>query len=168
MKWVMLEKRLKTRMLIQRIVMITLIIGLTACAIVGNILFTNSKEVVVHGVPDTPFTWEEVKYNYDYLNPFIFGAFGAVLATLFFIFHLIYCKYRIVELGRDVIIVYRGLIIDRLYVNGEKAGTKSGFSLNPVITAELSDGIVIYVSFVQKINSIAYVSFSTNTSAIYI
>ena len=168
MKWVMIQKRLKYKILIQRIVMIVLIIGLTVCAIVNNNLFTNSKEVIVHSIEGTSFTWEEVNYNYDYVSPFIYGVFGAVLTTFFFICHLIYCKFRVVDFGSDVIIAYRGLFFTTLYVNGEKAGTKWRYSFNPVISAELSDGDVIRVSFVEYIDSIAFVSFSTTTSDMYI
>lgn len=161
LKWEERDKKIRRKILICRIILASLIILSIVSLILHISLYKNSKEVIRYGIN---LIFERTVYNYDYVTPISISAVSILFSSLFFIVHLIFCRYITSSMGPDVITAYRGLCVRVLYHNGEKVGVITNFSSSEVIEVELTNKVVINVSFYNYGRFVIRVSFSNNMS----
>lgn len=160
------ENKLNKLLIKGRIILVLLAIISLAIGIACSILFETTKEVIPH--INEFFSWEEVNYNYDYIYGIVFGFFGAFLFAIFFIVHLLFCKYRSITKGESVITIYRGFFQYIAYVNGKEVDRLFLNIFKYVMEFRLNDGVRVTISFPRNCFGFAHLSFSDNSPSMTI
>ena len=130
-----LENKLKKRIKIRRITEMVLSVVFLIIAIVFTVLRDGSRTVEVIGKP--PFVYESVSYNNSYVSGMVVGYLGLMWCIIFLIIDLLFVKLETVEVGRDHITFYKGVLRPSLYVNGSNDGLLWG---GYYLEIPLSDG----------------------------
>ena len=130
-----LENKLKKRIKIRRITEAVLCVVFLIIAIVFTVLRDGSRTVEVIGKP--PFVYESVSYNNSYVSGMVVGYLGLMWCIIFLIIDLLFVKLETVEVGRDHITFYKGVLRPSLYVNGSNDGLSWG---GYYLEIPLSDG----------------------------
>ncbi len=135
MEHIELENKLKKRIKNRRIIEAVLSVVFLIIAIVFTSLRDGSRTVEVIGQP--PFVYESVSYNDDYVLGMAAGYLGLMWCVIFLIMDLLFVKLETVEVGRDYITFYKGILRPSLYVNGSNEGLSWG---SHYLEIPLSDG----------------------------
>lgn len=161
-----MEKQLSRRILKRRIIAGAVAVLFLALFIVCYCLREASKEVIVHeGYLFIP-SWEEVKYNNQYIPWIVIGIYGTVMAGIWLLCDIVSCKFRTVEKDQHYITLYRGMVHSVVYIDAEEKGRLGAFSRAKVVEAKLPNNVKITVSFSRNIFYIAHISFSDDTRSI--
>ncbi len=151
------EEELKKRAKKIRIIMGVIIAVFFIVFIVFSVLYNGSRtvEIVDYGFLER----EEVSYNEAYNIGSIFCFFVFMLTSLYLIMDLIYSRLTTVEMNGNYVTYYKGLVHNKLYINGEY---KDGFAgVGYYLEATLPDMTRVTVSIGR--NS-AHMSFSNGRS----
>ncbi len=159
-----LEKRLskimkKRRMIEGLICVIFFVIG-----IVCSILREASREVIVHG--EGFLSFEEVKYNNNYIAGIVIGFFVSFFLAIFFLSDLLASGFATTKANGHFITIYRGMNSNYVYINGDEKGKIGPFDLNNVFETKLPDGVKVVVSFSRRMLTYAHISYSDNNPSV--
>lgn len=93
---------------------------------------------------------------------------AAIVSPVFFVFDLIYCRYRTTQKDGRWITVYRGMAYQIVYVGGKEAGRIMQSHFENVIEVWVSAEVKATICFTRAIWYIAYISFSDHSPSIKI
>ena len=158
-----LFKKVHTR----RIIMCLTALGLLAMGIGGMYLLEATKEVILHEHQFIP-TWEEVKYNYDYLYYIVFGFWGAFMAGSLVLIDFLVSGFRVFQAGTEIVTIYRSMIFNIVYIDGVQRGRRGPFAFLQAVECQLADGTNLSIIFNRGLKYYAYVVFSDDTESMYI
>ena len=140
MRYTELEKELKKRVRIQRIVKAVLSVVFFVITMIFYALYENSK--VIEDIGLELISYQEITYNNDYLFGIMAGLLGLIPSAWFLLIDFLITKIVSVKAGRDVITLYRGAFGSTLYINGEQKDSK-GYAR--YLEGFLSDGTHVTV-----------------------
>lgn len=122
MQYTELEKKLKKRVRIQRLVKAVLSVVFFAITMIFYVLYENSK--VVEDIGLELISYQEITYNTNYLFGVMVGLLGLIPSAWFLLMDFLITKIVSVKVGHDVITFYRGAFGSILYINGEQKDSK--------------------------------------------
>ena len=122
MQYTELEKKLKKRVRIQRLVKAVLSVVFFAITMIFYVLYENSK--VVEDIGLELISYQEITYNTNYLFGVMVGLLGLIPSAWFLLMDFLITKIVSVKVGHDVITFYRGAFGSTLYINGEQKDSK--------------------------------------------
>ena len=122
MQYTELEKKLKKRVRIQRLVKAVLSVVFFAITMIFYVLYENSK--VVEDIGLELISYQEITYNTNYLFGVMIGLLGLIPSAWFLLMDFLITKIVSVKVGHDVITFYRGAFGSILYINGEQKDSK--------------------------------------------
>ena len=161
------EKQLSRKIIVRRIIMGLATLGLLAMGIVGMYLLEATKEVILHEHQFIP-TWEEVKYNYDYLYYIVFGFWCAFMAGSLVLIDFLVSGFRVFQAGTEIVTLYRSMIFNIVYIDGVQRGRRGPFAFLQAVECQLADGTNLSIIFNRGLKYYAYVVFSDDTESMYI
>ncbi len=141
-----LEQKLRRQIQKNRITWAVVPLTGLIIAIVFTVLREGSRQVEIIGPPNSFLSYESVTYN----NIFTFGILAGVFIGLYglAIFSgTLFNRFETTRAGQDVITVYRGMLRNILYINGEERDRIVPFSYKYFMEAPLSDGSTVTVAF---------------------
>lgn len=138
--------------------------GIVMC-ILFFILRDITKEVIISG--EGYFKYETIVYNDYYVIGIMIGLFGSMFAGIFLLTDCLYSRYASTKANGYYITVYKGMLYNILYINGEEIDriTYNRYS-SGVIDTRLPDGVKVCISFSRSFFSICHISYSDNNSSI--
>ena len=133
-----------------------------------GILREVTKEHIDHCVGTGGFiaSWTEIKYNESYAILMVLSILCSVFPGSFLLVDFLLCGYRTVQKDLHHITVYRGILHNILYVDGQEMARTEPFSHSHTVEAHLPNGVRVTVSFGRTIFSLAHISYSDNTPSI--
>lgn len=160
------ERDLTTRIRTRRLITGCLALTFFAMLILCVVLWETTKEVIVHnyGYSIVP-SWTEIKHNNAYFFPIALGLIGVIVSVSFLIVDFAMCGYRTIHKDFHCITIYRGMLRNRVYVDGEEKAQKRHFHASNVIEAWLPNGVRVTVSFSRATWYMAHISFSDDTAS---
>lgn len=161
------EKRLSKKIFARRVMMCVMTFSLLTIGILGVHLLEATKEVILHQHQFIP-TWEEVKYNYDYLYYIVFGFFGSAMSGLLLLIDFLCCGFRVFQAGSEIVTIYRGLVFKNVYIDGVQRGRRGPLAFLQAVECQLKDGTRLTIIFNRGLKYYAYVAFSDDTESMYI
>lgn len=164
----LLENTLRKQIIRKRIIQAVVFIGFLSIGILFWALREASKEVIIHGEEflDGVFAWKSVQYNENYIIGMIIGFVGGAMAVVFLLTDMIFCRFDSTEANGNYITVYRGMIENVVYVNGEEKDRVGMFSFTYVLETKLPDGVKIGVTFCRGAFLLAHITFSDNNPSV--
>lgn len=140
MQYTELEKKLKKRVRIQRLIKAALSVIFFAITMIFYVLYENSK--VVEDIGLELISYQEITYNTNYLFGIMVGLLGLIPSVWFLLMDFLIAKIVSVKVGHDVITFYRGAFGSTLYINGEQKDSKR---YARYLESTLSDGTYVTV-----------------------
>ncbi len=140
MQYTELEKKLKKRVRIQRLVKAVLSVIFFVITMIFYMLYESSK--VVEDIGLELISYQEITYNTDYLFGVMVGLLGLIPSAWFLLMDFLITKIVSVKVGHDVITLYRGSFGSTLYINGAQKDSK-GYTR--YLEGILSDGTRVTV-----------------------
>lgn len=155
------ERELSAKIRTRRLVTGCLALTCLAVFILFFILRESTKEVIVHeyGYSIIP-SWTEVRYNNAYIPLIVLGLLGAMLSGSFLIMDFALCGYRTVHKDPYCVTIYRGMVHNAVYVDGQEKGHIGPFSHANVVEFWLPNQVRVTVSFSRVTWYMARVYFS--------
>lgn len=164
MRYRALEDELRKRLLRRRIIEGVLLAVCFFTGVVCSSLRESTKEVIVHEYGIIFGTYEEVIYNNAYVPFIVIGFIGALTAAVVLLSDLLACRFETVEVDGYHITVYRGMIGEVLYVDGEEKGRIEMYG--HYLETSLPDGTVVTASFGRSMLDWCHLSFSNGHESI--
>ena len=155
MKHLELEKELTAKIRKRRLIECGVTAGLFAFAILFAVLYENSKVYKESFLGDL-VTDSNIVFYWFMAVCFMAAAFCAIIPII----DLLYSKFETFEACGGYITLYRGMLKNYLYFNGELKAAAAGYYLE----AKLPGGTKVTVSFGRWS---AHISFSDGRSPIY-
>ena len=155
MKHLELEKELTAKIRKRRLIECGVTAGLFAFAILFAVLYENSKVYKESFLGDL-VTDSNIVFYWFMAVCFMAAAFCAIIPII----DLLYSKFETFEACGGYITLYRGMLKNYLYFNGELKAASAGYYLE----AKLPGGTKVTVSFGRWS---AHISFSDGRSPIY-
>ena len=140
MQYTELEKKLKKRVRIQRLVKAVLSVIFFVITMIFYMLYESSK--VVEDIGLELISYQEITYNTDYLFGVMVGLLGLIPSAWFLLMDFLITKIVSVKVGHDVITFYRGAFGSTLDINGAQKDSK-GYAR--YLEGILSDGTRVTV-----------------------
>lgn len=167
MKQFEFEKYLSKKIFTRRVIMCVMAFGLLTMGIGGMYLLEATKEVIRHEHQYIP-TWEEVKYNYDYLYYIVFGFLGSAMTGLLLLIDFLTSGFRVFQAGTEIVTIYRSMIFNIVYIDGVQRGRRGPLAFLQAVECQLKDGTRLTIIFNRGLKYYAYVAFSDDTESMYI
>lgn len=156
-----LEKDLKKKIIVRRVIEVVLLVCFLTMGIVCMNLREQSKVVEIIG--EGIFTYESITYTKNYLiTPTIIGIFTSFMLIIAIICDFIYCGIKTTKSNNDEIMLYTGFLSRTLYINGKK--TDVLYTGRTYLECVLPDGVRMTASY-QFFNSF-HLTFSDNRQPI--
>lgn len=152
--------KLKKRRMTRRIIEIAIVILSLAFLIIFCVLKENSKAVT--SVDATPFlSYDRIEYTKDYVAAILVSGLFFAVSFSFLIADFMAAKIYYTEIDGEDIIVYNGLGLTRLLVNGKE---KDSMFLKSYLETRLESGVALTIA-PRRLMSY-HITFSDNRQAI--
>ena len=160
-----LEKELKKRLIIERIIECAVVVLFLALGISCYALREASREVITHQIGG--YTYETVSYNDDYVFGIALGFCGGISLAAVPFLDFILCGFKTVTHKGGYITVFRSMGRSSVYVNGEEKGRLGFFGWEiPTVEVWLPNRVKAIITFSRGWMSMAQIAFSDNTPSI--
>lgn len=159
------ERELSQKIRIRRLIIGCLALVFFTMFITCWILMEATKEIIVYGGPAPIPTWERMDYNEAYIIPIVAGMIGAIYCGIMLLVDFMMCGHRTVRKDLHCITLYRGIMHNIVYVDGQEKGRMEPFSHTNVVEVWLPNRIRVTVSFSRSMLYMAHVSFSDDTAS---
>ncbi len=137
-----LYRSLKKKQLIRRIIEAIIALISIVSIIVFRILRENSKIVETIGAP--PFAYESVSYTHNYTWATLISVLFFAIAVSFLLADILFSRVYYRKVDEDDMIIYRGLGLFKLFINGIEKDSTFGKSY---LEATLKNGVKITASY---------------------
>lgn len=133
-----------------------------------GILREVTKEHIDHCVGTGGFvaSWTEIKYNESYAILMVLSILCSVFPGSCLLVDFLLGSYRTIQKDLYHITVYRGMLHNILYVDGQEMARIEPFSHTHIAEAHLPDGVRVTVSFGRGVWLLAHISYSDNTPSV--
>ena len=132
-----------------------------------GILRDATKEVIYHeGYAGLISGWEEIIYNETYTILIVLSILGSVFPGSFLLVEFLLGSYRTIQKDLYHITVYRGMLHNILYVDGQEMARTEPSSHSHTLEAHLPNGVRVTVSFGRGVWLLAHISYSDNTPSV--
>ena len=160
-----LEKELKKRLIIERIIECAVVVLFLALGISCYALREANREVITHQIGS--YTYETVSYNDNYVIGIALGMGGGIGLCAVPFFDFILCGFKTVTHEESYITIFRSFGRASVFVNGEEKGRLGAFGWEiPTVEIWLANKVKAIVIFSRGCMSMAQISFSDNTPTI--
>ncbi len=160
-----LEKELKKRLIIERVIECVIVVLFLTLGISCYALREASREVITHQIGS--YTYETVSYNDDYIFGIALGLGGGIGLAAVPILDFILCGFKTVTHKEGYITIFRSMGRSSVYVNGEEKGRLGFFGWEiPTVEIWLPNKVKVIVTFSRGWMSMAQITFSDNTPSI--
>ena len=164
MKYEQLEARLQKKMIGRRITLGALALCFIVLGAVCTGFYESTKEIIYY---EESFLAGQIKqeiYNEGYIPFMIIGFIGGMLMISVLIGDLVMCRFETIEKNGYYVTVYRGMIGNYVYVDGE---LKEELRLvGYYIETVLPDGTRMNIAFGRAWYDWCHISFSDNSKSI--
>ena len=126
-------------------------------------------KVVIH--PEQHEGWisdftQIIQYNENYAILMVLSILASIVPGSCLLVDFLQGSYRTIQKDLYHITVYRGMLHNILYVDGQEMARTKPFSHSHTVEAHLPNGVRITVSFGRTIFLLAHISYSDNTPSI--
>ncbi len=164
----MFEKQLSKRIRIRRLVLTAVTLVLLTVSIVCFILLKSSGQLVVTDESLSITIQDEGSSSVWQVFLLAFGFVCAIFSLSVLLVDFLYSRFKTVYHGPHFITIYRGLLVNSIFVDGVETDRLGLLSFTNVIATRLPDKVRITVTFSTSILWLAHVSFSDQSTSLEI